>query len=237
MSRQASNSWNHFGVRGPDGVLEALPFYTGVYRSDWLAKGFGYRKNPADGKPLFRVKWYTLDLKQRKAIETPSTMPPDARLYGAAVACGNLIYVIGGDCSGDLSCSDKSRKDLRLRATQGRKGHFAEVFSVELNRRDILPAPPVASGLAPESVSDHVLLDSSRSRILVHFGSNKSLQAFHFHADGGSWECVDPEFGIWSEASPKERLLSWKEMLSRRQSPLRCKEFTEEHVREDYHQS
>ncbi|KAK8557316.1 hypothetical protein V6N13_013590 [Hibiscus sabdariffa] len=243
MNRQASNSWNHFGVRGSDGMLEALPLCTCIYRSDWLGKrGFGFRQNPTDGKPLFRVEWCTLNLKRGEFSETLSTMPPEARRYGTSVSCGNRIYVLGGDCTGDLFCPDGKFNSTHLHncvfyfdsarrncgwkrgpsmlvsrwfpsavaaggkiyvfgSTRRSEGYFAEVFSVELDRWDLLPEPPVASGLVPESVSDHVLLDASRSRILVHFKSNNSLQAFHFHADGGSWECVDPEFGLWSEAS------------------------------------
>ncbi|KAK8511173.1 hypothetical protein V6N12_033453 [Hibiscus sabdariffa] len=243
MRRQASNSWNHFGVRGSDGVLEALPLRTCIYRSDWLGKKrFAFRQNPTDGKPLFRVEWRTLNLKRGDVSETLSTMPPEARKYGTAVACGNRIYVLGGECTGDLFCPDGKFNNTHFHncvfyfdsarpncgwkrgpsmlvsrwfpsavaaggkiyvfgSTRRREGYFAEVFSVELDRWDRLPEPPVAYGLVPESVSDHVLLDASRSRILVHFKSNNSLQAFHFHADGGSWECVDPEFGVWSEAS------------------------------------
>ncbi|KAK8557312.1 hypothetical protein V6N13_013586 [Hibiscus sabdariffa] len=243
MNRQASNSWNHFGVRGSDGVLEALPLRTCIYRSDWLEKtGFDFRQNPMDGKQLFRVEWCTLNLKRGEFSETLSTMPPEARKYGASVACGNRIYVLGGECSGDIFCPDGKFNNVHFHncvfyfdsarpncgwkrgpamlvsretpsavaaggkiyvfgSTRLSEGYFAEVFSVELGRWDLLPEPPVASGLVPESVSDHVLLDASRSRILVHFKSNNSLQAFHFHADGGSWECVDPEFGLWSQAS------------------------------------
>ncbi|KAK8982573.1 hypothetical protein V6N11_046490 [Hibiscus sabdariffa] len=224
-------------------MLEALPLCTCIYRSDWLGKrGFGFRQNPTDGKPLFRVEWCTLNLKRGEFSETLSTMPPEARRYGTSVSCGNRIYVLGGDCTGDLFCPDGKFNSTHLHncvfyfdsarrncgwkrgpsmlvsrwfpsavaaggkiyvfgSTRRSEGYFAEVFSVELDRWDLLPEPPVASGLVPESVSDHVLLDASRSRILVHFKSNNSLQAFHFHADGGSWECVDPEFGLWSEAS------------------------------------
>ncbi|KAK8982571.1 hypothetical protein V6N11_046488 [Hibiscus sabdariffa] len=195
-----------------------------------------------DGKQLFRVEWCTLNLKRGEFSETLSTMPPEARKYGASVACGNRIYVLGGECSGDIFCPDGKFNNVHFHncvfyfdsarpncgwkrgpamlvsretpsavaaggkiyvfgSTRLSEGYFAEVFSVELGRWDLLPEPPVASGLVPESVSDHVLLDASRSRILVHFKSNNSLQAFHFHADGGSWECVDPEFGLWSQAS------------------------------------
>ncbi|KAK8511170.1 hypothetical protein V6N12_033450 [Hibiscus sabdariffa] len=46
---------------------------------------------------------------------------------------------------------------------------------------------------------------AARGKIYV-FGSTRRregyfAEAFHFHTDGGSWECVDPEFGLWSQAS------------------------------------
>ncbi|KAK8478951.1 hypothetical protein V6N12_055086 [Hibiscus sabdariffa] len=63
---------------------------------------------------------------------------------------------------------------------------FAEVFDIDLNRWDELPPPPAASGLDPYSVSQRVLFDSSRSRMLVHFTSNASLHSFR--PDDGSWE-------------------------------------------------
>ncbi|KAK8702314.1 hypothetical protein V6N13_020675 [Hibiscus sabdariffa] len=200
---------------------------------------------PPDGKPLFRVEWRTLNLERAETSETLNTMPPEARMFGTAVACRNRIYVLGGYCRGDPGCADKKFNDYHSHncvfyfdsarpdcgwkkglpmlfprkapsaiATEGKiysfgfgcgshgnptGDYFAEVFNVELNRWDKLPAPPVASDLVPVSVSDPVLLDSSRSRILVHFSSNDSLHAFHTH--GGSWECLDPEFGDWSEAS------------------------------------
>ncbi|GMI99372.1 hypothetical protein HRI_003606500 [Hibiscus trionum] len=240
MSRQTSNSWNHFGVRGPDGVLEALPFRTWIFPPGWRRSPADYY--PPDGKPIFRVEWRALNLERAERGETLNTMPPEARTRGTAVAYRNRIYVLGGDCFGDPVCPDKKFNNFHFHncvfyfdyarpdcgwkkglpmllprdspsavATQGKiyafgsgpYGYtgdcFAEVFNVELNRWDKLPAPPVASGLVPGSVSPHVLLDSSRSRILVHFSSNDSLHAFHTH--GGSWECLDPEFGDWSEAS------------------------------------
>ncbi|KAK8663651.1 hypothetical protein V6N13_083460 [Hibiscus sabdariffa] len=99
----------------------------------------------------------------------------------SVVAAGEKIYVFGSSCY------------------KFAEGHLADVFNVELNRWDKLPLPPVASPLVHVSISDLVLLDSSRSQILVHFSSNNSLHAFH--TDGGSWECMDPEFGMWSTAS------------------------------------
>ncbi|KAK8524497.1 hypothetical protein V6N12_029362 [Hibiscus sabdariffa] len=208
-----------------------------MYRPD-----YHYLYLPTDGKQHFRVEWHTVNLKRGEASETLSMMPPDARIMGTPVACGNRIYVLGGFCVGDPFCPDKMFNDSHFHncvfyfdsarpgcgwkkgppmlvprespsavAAGGKiyvfgsscykfaKGHFAEVFNVELNRWDKLPAPPVDSALVPVYVSDSILLDSSRSRILVHFSSNNSLHAFH--TDGGSWECLDPEFGMWSTAS------------------------------------
>ncbi|KAK9030152.1 hypothetical protein V6N11_031583 [Hibiscus sabdariffa] len=196
-------------------MLEALPLHGWMYRPD-----YHYLNIPTDGKQLFTVEWHTVNLKSGEISETLSTMPPDARILGTPVACGNRIYVLGGFYRGDLFCPDKRFNDSHFHncvfyfdsARPGEKiyvfgsscykfaeGHLADVFNVELNRWDKLPLPPVASPLVHVSISDLVLLDSSRSQILVHFSSNNSLHAFH--TDGGSWECMDPEFGMWSTAS------------------------------------
>ncbi|KAL4332421.1 hypothetical protein GQ457_07G042960 [Hibiscus cannabinus] len=103
------NWWerNLLGVRGPDGVLEALPFRAWIYRSDWREKRNAFRDNPTGEEQLFRVEWHTLNLRSPEISETLSTMPSDARNLGTAVSCRNRIYVLGGDCDGDPSCPDK----------------------------------------------------------------------------------------------------------------------------------
>ncbi|KAK8524498.1 hypothetical protein V6N12_029363 [Hibiscus sabdariffa] len=193
-------------------MLEALPLHGWMYRPD-----YHYLNIPTDGKQLFTVEWHTVNLKTREIGETLSTMPPEARIAGTPVACRSRIYVLGDTAAGISFVPIKGppmlvpRESPSAVAAGGKiyvfgstrfvdvKGHFAEVFNVELNRWDKLPPPPADSALVPRSVSDHVLLDSSRSRILVHFESNNSLHAFH--TDSGSWECLDPEFGMWSTAS------------------------------------
>ncbi|KAK8618317.1 hypothetical protein V6N13_132312 [Hibiscus sabdariffa] len=98
----------------------------------------------------------------------------------AAVAIGGKIYVFG--------------------STPSTGGCFVEVFNIHGNRWDILLPPPVSS-FDLLCLSDPVLFDFSRSRILVHFGSNNSLYAFSPTPDGGSWECLDTEFWSWANAS------------------------------------
>ncbi|KAK8679728.1 hypothetical protein V6N13_145164 [Hibiscus sabdariffa] len=215
MSLETSNSRNLLGVRGPDGVLEALPFRAWIYRSDWREKRIAFEDNPTGEDQLFRVEWHTLNLKSPEISETLSTMPSDARNWGTAVSCRNRIYVLGGDCDGDSSCPDKRFNQIHAHNSVfyfdcdgewkkappmlfprgspaavaiGSKiyvfgavsvtGHFAEVLSS--------PSPPV-------------FLDSSLSRILVHFFSNGSLHAFY--PDDGSWECLEPEFDRWHPAA------------------------------------
>ncbi|KAK8582183.1 hypothetical protein V6N12_072375 [Hibiscus sabdariffa] len=102
-----TGSRNLLGVRGPDGVLEALPFRAWIYRSDWREKRIAFEDNPTGEDQLFRVEWHTLNLKSPEISETLSTMPSDARNWGTAVSCRNRIYVLGGDCDGDSSCPDK----------------------------------------------------------------------------------------------------------------------------------
>ncbi|KAK8989387.1 hypothetical protein V6N11_063815 [Hibiscus sabdariffa] len=65
-----------------------------------------FTEDPTHRKHLVRVEWHTLNLKSGEISETLSTMPPDARPGGTAVACGNRLYVLGGVCVGDPSCPD-----------------------------------------------------------------------------------------------------------------------------------
>ncbi|GMJ14321.1 hypothetical protein HRI_005101300 [Hibiscus trionum] len=245
MSLETSNSRNPLAVRGPDGVLEALPFRAWNHLPGWHPKVLAFRDNPTTFRDnltsedrLFKVEWHTLNLKRLEISETLSTMPSDARGGGTAVSCRNRVYVLGGVCYGDPCCPDTRieipvhlhnsvfyfdcdgewkkappmlfpRKSPAAVATGTRiyvfgsvsvtEGHFAEVFDTEEIRWETVPPPPVASRLVPSSASYPVFLDSSRSRILVHFNSNGSLHAFY--PDDGSWECLDPVFGRWSHAS------------------------------------
>ncbi|KAK8607956.1 hypothetical protein V6N13_023400 [Hibiscus sabdariffa] len=219
-------SRKHLGVRSVDGMLEALPFRA-------------WKSNRED--QLVRVEWHTLNLKSGEISETLSTMPPEARPYGTAVACGNRVYVLGGLCFADPSCPDLNFNTIHYNncvfyfdcarpdcewerappmlvprqcpsavaiggmiyvfgSTSSTGDCFAEVFNTHENRWDILPPPPVSS-LDLLRLSDPVIFDPSRSRILVHFSSNHSLYAFSPAPDGGSWECLDTEFWSWSSAS------------------------------------
>ncbi|KAK8575744.1 hypothetical protein V6N12_063406 [Hibiscus sabdariffa] len=234
MSLETSNSRNLLGVRGPDGVLEALPFRAWIYQSDWRQKMVD---NPPREEQIFRVEWHTLNLKRPEISETLSTMPSDARNCGTAVSCRNRVYVLGGRCSGDPCCPDKRFNQIHFHnsafyfdgdgewrkappmlfprgspaavatgtkiyvfgSVSATAGHFAEVFDTEGICWETVPPPPAAPGLVPSSASHPVLLDSPRSRILVHFRSSGSLHAFY--PDDGSWECLEPEFGRWSRAS------------------------------------
>ncbi|KAL4369180.1 hypothetical protein GQ457_05G033470 [Hibiscus cannabinus] len=215
---ETSNSGNLLGVRGPDGVLETLPFRAWIYRPDWRRKMVAFQDNPTGEEQLFRVEWHTLNLKSPEISETLSTMPSDARNCGTAVSCRNRVYVLGGRCSGDPSCPDKRFNQI----------HFHNsVFYFDCDG-EWKKAPPmlfprgspaaVATGtkiyvFGSVSVIDgHFaeVFDTERNRWetvppppaasgLVHFRSNGSLHAFY--PDDGSWECLEPEFGRWSRAS------------------------------------
>ncbi|KAK8501914.1 hypothetical protein V6N11_063680 [Hibiscus sabdariffa] len=101
------NSWNHLGVRSVDGMLEALPFRAWECEPDWKLNKIAFREDPTKKKQLVRVEWHTLNLKSGEISETLSRMPPEARLDGTAVACGNRVYVLGGLCVGDPCCPDQ----------------------------------------------------------------------------------------------------------------------------------
>ncbi|KAK8989359.1 hypothetical protein V6N11_063791 [Hibiscus sabdariffa] len=104
MSR---NSWNHLGLQSADGMLEALPFRVWIREPDWESKMKAFTEDPTHRKHLVRVEWHTLNLKSGEISETLSTMPPEARPDGTAVACGNRLYVLGGLCAADPSCPDQ----------------------------------------------------------------------------------------------------------------------------------
>ncbi|KAE8667152.1 hypothetical protein F3Y22_tig00112443pilonHSYRG00133 [Hibiscus syriacus] len=162
MRRANNHSWNHLGVRGRDGVLEALPFRAWIHHSDCRPEKRDFEDNQRlDGK------W-----KQAPPMMASCFTP-------AAVATPRKIYV--------------------FRSTPLKAAPFAEVFNVELNRWDKLPNPLVASDLYFQSASNVVLFQSSRSRILVYFGSDCFLQAFNLISE--SWECLDPSLRYWSDVS------------------------------------
>ncbi|KAK6270365.1 hypothetical protein POUND7_007470 [Theobroma cacao] len=98
------------------------------------------------------------------------------RMKPSAVTLDGKIYVFGGSAV----------------------GRFAEVLDIGQNSRALL-RPPYASNIDPVSVSYPVLLDSSRSRILVHFACNNSLYAYN--VNDKSWHCLNENFGKWSFAA------------------------------------
>ncbi|KAE8667099.1 hypothetical protein F3Y22_tig00112445pilonHSYRG00006 [Hibiscus syriacus] len=127
-----------------------------------------------DHNSVFYFDCGSLDRKWKQAPPMLAT-----RFSPAAVATPRKIYVFG--------------------STPEKAGPLAEVFNVELNRWDKLPDPLVASDLCFQSASRVVLFQSSRSQILVYFGSDYSLQAFNLISE--SWECLDPSLRHWSDVS------------------------------------
>ncbi|KAK8684823.1 hypothetical protein V6N13_040839 [Hibiscus sabdariffa] len=225
-----NNKRNHFCVRGRDGLLEVLPYRSWIPRPyievestpnpsrwetvldvEWRTLNLKTRQSSetlstmppgarGDGTAVAcGSRIYVLGGRCSGDARCPDKMFNDSHFHNcvfyfdsvwsegppmlarrrspSAFATGRKIYVFGSSY----------------------EGPFAEVFNIDLNRWDELPPPPAASDLDPHSVSQPVLFDSSRSRILVHFGSNRSLHAFRL--DDGSWECLDPNMGDWSDIS------------------------------------
>ncbi|KAK8687413.1 hypothetical protein V6N13_086230 [Hibiscus sabdariffa] len=82
-----------FGMRERDGVAETLLFFAS--------------KRSEKGKGYFRIDWHSLNLETAEISEALSTMPPKARSGASAVALGNRVYLLGGQCERmDPTCPD-----------------------------------------------------------------------------------------------------------------------------------
>ncbi|OMP09859.1 Kelch-type beta propeller [Corchorus olitorius] len=106
------------------------------------------------------------------------TGPPMSvkRAMPYAVALDSKIYVFGGTT----------------------EGLFAEYFDINQNIWAPLPPPPPALNMDPFSISDPIVLDSRRSRLLVHFESNESLYAYY--VDDKRWRLLKEDFGLWTNS-------------------------------------
>ncbi|OMO65831.1 Kelch-type beta propeller [Corchorus capsularis] len=101
---------------------------------------------------------------------------PEKRAMAYAVALDSKIYVFGG--------------------TTDTEGFFAECFDINQKIWAPLPNPPFASHIDPASISYPIVLDSPRSRLLVHFESNDSLYAYYMYDK--RWRLLKEDFGLWT---------------------------------------
>nr|KJB16785.1 hypothetical protein B456_002G247600 [Gossypium raimondii] len=151
-------------------------------------------------------------------------MPPDAPSCSTAVSCGNHVYVIGGIRKNDATPFDVNDvfqldlKDLErgwrkttsmlfprslplVAAAEGKifvfenmgSESFGEVYNISGDIWEPLSPPPEDIDLCVP------VLDSSRSRILVHCSANDTLYAYYY--DRKSWVCLEQKFCYWSDAA------------------------------------
>ncbi|XVE52844.1 hypothetical protein DITRI_Ditri02bG0156800 [Diplodiscus trichospermus] len=160
------------------------------------------RKNDEE----FVLDWYVVNLKTGEISLTLSRMPPAARDCSTAVSCRNHINVLGGACWKGPTCPDGEIDKFHM---------HDYVFHFDREHPEIgwtRASPMLLKRMKPGAVvlredlrfwriclSDPVLVDSSRSRILVHFACNRSLYAYY--VDDKSRECLNENFGEWSTES------------------------------------
>ncbi|KAB2023765.1 hypothetical protein E1A91_D06G043100v1 [Gossypium mustelinum] len=207
MSGDTSDSSSYFDGREPDELIRAL-----------------VQKWPGtDGK--ITVGLHFLDLESNEVFI--KAMPPDAPFCSTAVACGDHVYVIGGIRQNDATLFDNDGvndvfqldlKDLergwrkttsmlfprvlpRVVAAEGKifvfeymgSESFGEVYDISGDIWEPLSPPPEDIDLCVP------VLDSSRSRILVHCNANDTLYAYYY--DRKSWVCLEQKFCYWSDAA------------------------------------
>ncbi|XP_052488448.1 putative F-box/kelch-repeat protein At3g46050 [Gossypium raimondii] len=188
MRGDTSDSSSYFDGREPDELIRALV-------QNWPG---------TDGK--MTVGLHFLDLESNKVFI--KAMPPDAPFCSTAVACGDHVYVIGGIRQNDATLFDYDGvndvfqldlKDLergwrkttsmlfprflpRVVAAEGKifvfeymgSESFGEVYDISGDIWEPLSPPPEDIDLCVP------VLDSSRSRILVHCNANDTLYAYYY---------------------------------------------------------
>ncbi|KHG07570.1 hypothetical protein F383_34224 [Gossypium arboreum] len=193
MSGDTSDSSSYFDGREPDELVRAL-----------------VQKWPdIDGKITHGLHF--IDLESNKVFI--KAMPPDAPSCSTAVSCGNHVYVIGGMRENDANfrgydgVNDVFQLDLKdlergwrkttsmlfprvfplVLAAEGKiyvfqylvSESFGEVYDISGDFWEPLSPPPEAIDICVP------VLDSSRSRILVHCHASDTLYANHY--DRKSW--------------------------------------------------
>ncbi|KAB2023759.1 hypothetical protein ERO13_D06G036500v2 [Gossypium hirsutum] len=198
MSGDTSDSSSYFDGREPDELIRAL-----------------VQKRPGtDGKRTLGLHF--IDLESNKVFI--KAMPPDAPSSSTAVSCGNHVYVIGGIRKNDATpfgyddVNDVFQLDLKDLERGWRKTtsmlfprSFPHVLAAEgkIYVYDIsgdiwepLSPPPEAIDIRVVCVP---VLDSSRSRILVHCDASDTLYAYYY--DRKSWVCLEQKFCYWFDSA------------------------------------
>ncbi|KAG8491843.1 hypothetical protein CXB51_015111 [Gossypium anomalum] len=197
MSGDTSDSSSYFDGQDPDELIRAL-----------------VRKRPGtDGKIVHGLHFF--DLESNKVFI--KAMPPDAPSCSTVVACGNHVYVIGGIRENDANFRGydadlergwrKTTSMLFPRAfplvlaADGKvyvfehwgSESFGEVYDISGDIWEPLSPPPEDIDLSVP------VLDSSRSRILVHCDASDTLYAYYY--DRKSWVCLEQKFCYWSDSA------------------------------------
>ncbi|TYH65281.1 hypothetical protein ES332_D06G044800v1 [Gossypium tomentosum] len=199
MSGDTSDSSSYFDGREPDELIRAL-----------------VQKRPGtDGKRTLGLHFIDLESNNKVFIKA---MPPDAPSSSTAVFCGNHVYVIGGIRKNDATpfgyddVNDVFQLDLKDLERGWRKTtsmlfprSFPHVLAAEgkIYVYDISgdiwePVSP-----PPEAIDIRVVcvpvLDSSRSRILVHCDAGDTFYAYYY--DRKSWVCLEQKFCYWFDSA------------------------------------
>ncbi|TYI75966.1 hypothetical protein E1A91_D06G044300v1 [Gossypium mustelinum] len=207
MSGDTSDSSSYFDGREPNELIRAL-----------------VEKRPGtDGKITLGLHF--IDLESNKVFI--KAMPPDAPSCSTAVSCGNHVYVIGGIRENDATpfgfdaVNDVFQLDLKdlergwrkttsmlfprafphVLAAEGKiyvfecmgSESFGEVYDISGDIWEPLSPPPEAIDICVP------VLDSSRSRILVHCHASDTLYAYYY--DRKSWVCLEQKFCYWSDSA------------------------------------
>ncbi|KAG8491844.1 hypothetical protein CXB51_015098 [Gossypium anomalum] len=207
MSGDTSDSSSYFDGREPDELIRALV----------------RKRRGTDGKIAHGLHF--IDLESNKVFIR--AMPPDAPSCSTAVACGNHVYIIGGIHENDANfrgydgVNDVFQLDLKdlergwrkttsmlfpqafplVLAVEGKiyffeyrgSESFGEVYDISGDIWEPLSSPPEDIDLCVP------VLDSSRSRILVHCDASDTLYAYYY--DRNSWVCLEQKFCYWSDSA------------------------------------
>ncbi|TYI21351.1 hypothetical protein ES332_A06G032700v1 [Gossypium tomentosum] len=210
MSSSSCNCSSYFDARERDGEIKGLFFLD---------------KTQRDTEGQRRTDLRFLDLERGEISDVLSTMPPDVPLGPTVVTCGNHAYAIGGKILRgsifrslnhvfrfDFKHAERAwrkvtsmlyRRSLpealapqgKIYVFRGSRDCFGEVYDISGDSWVPLCVPSIAEY---SGISGPVLLDSSRSRILVHFSRDRYRSLYAYNYNDKSWVCLDPKFPDWS---------------------------------------
>lgn len=84
---------------------------------------------------------------------------------------------------------------IRIRINNKNKGKDMDMAAVKVWCSTPLPGPShLSPDEAVEFLSEQVLLDAKRERIIMHFRQFNMLYAYYLSSD--SWRCIDDNFGV-----------------------------------------